>query len=147
VQLIRQGNNTFNVKDLDENDDEQSGVDSEPEELGLIIDRPFDPEKIKVKTKAALVDSIVSRIDHGEIDLAPDFQRHAGIWNLVRKARLIESLLLRIPLPVFYVAADANENWSVVDGLQRMTTINDFVNNKFKLSNLEYLTQLNGLDN
>ncbi len=130
---------------LEVDEEEESGVEREPQELGLVIDRPFDPEKIKVKTKAALVDSIVSRISHGEIDLAPDFQRHAGIWNPVRKARLIESLLLRIPLPVFYVAADVDENWSVVDGLQRMTTINDFVNNRFLLSNLEYLTQLNGL--
>ena len=131
--------------DIDEEDEDNSGVDPEPEDVGLIIERPFDPEKIKVKTKAALVDSIVSRIAYGEIDLAPDFQRHAGIWNHVRKARLIESLLLRIPLPVFYVAADASENWSVVDGLQRITTINDFVNGRFQLSNLEYLTQLNGL--
>jgi hypothetical protein len=130
---------------LDEDDQELSGVEAEPEELGLVIDRPFDPEKIKVKTKAALVDSIVSRISHKEIDLAPDFQRHANIWNPVRKARLIESLLLRIPLPVFYVAADADENWAVVDGLQRITTIDDFVNNRFALSNLEYLTQLNSL--
>src|SRR5258708_4353413 len=129
----------------DDEDDERSGVEAEPEEIGLLIERPFDPEKIKVKTKAALVDSVVSRIAYREIDLAPDFQRHAGIWNPVRKARLIESLLLRIPLPVFYVAADADENWSVVDGLQRMTTINDFVNGRFSLLDLEYLTQLNGL--
>jgi hypothetical protein len=128
----------------DEENHDQSGVEEEKEEQGLVIERPFDPEKIKVKTKAALVDSIVKRISHGEIDLAPDFQRHARIWNAPRKARLIESLLLRIPLPVFYVAADASENWSVVDGLQRMTTINDFVNGIFPLSELEYLTQFNG---
>jgi Protein of unknown function DUF262 len=127
----------------DEEDGQESGVEVEPEEQGLFIERPFDPEKIKVKTKAALVDSVVSRISHGEIDLAPDFQRHARIWNAPRKARLIESLLLRIPLPVFYVAADVNENWSVVDGLQRMTTINDFVNGHFPLIELEYLTQFN----
>jgi hypothetical protein len=128
----------------DEYYEDQSGVEVEPEEQGLFIERPFDPEKIKVKTKAALVDSVISRIAHGEIDLAPDFQRHARIWNAPRKARLVESLLLRIPLPVFYVAADINENWSVVDGLQRMTTINDFVNGLFPLTELEYLTQFNG---
>jgi hypothetical protein len=127
--------------DLDLDD----SVEQEPEDTQLVIDRPFDPESIKVKTKPALVDSIVSRITHGEIDLAPDFQRHAGIWNDLRKGRLIESLLLRIPLPVFYVAADVKENWSVVDGLQRLTAINDFVNDRYPLSNLEYLSQLNGL--
>jgi hypothetical protein len=139
------GSSWTDVPDEEYENENQSGVENEPDEPGLAIERPFDPEKIKVKTKAALVESIVSRIAHGEIDLAPDFQRHARIWNAPRKARLIESLLLRIPLPVFYVAADASENWSVVDGLQRMTTINDFVIGLFPLSELEYLTQFNGL--
>jgi hypothetical protein len=129
---------------LVEEDKDEPGVELEREELGLVIERPFDPEKIKVKTKTALVETIVSRIAHQEIDLAPDFQRRAGVWDLARKGRLIESLLLRIPLPVFYVAADVDENWSVVDGLQRLTTINDFIKNRIQLSNLEYLTQLNG---
>ena len=79
----------------------------------------FDPEKIKVRTINVVVDQIVSRIDHDEIDLAPEFQRKVGIWKDRQKSRLIESLLLRIPIPVFYVAADVNETWSVVDGVQR----------------------------
>lgn len=90
------------------------------------------------------MEQLVSRIERGEIDLAPDFQRAAGIWNARRKCRLIESLLLRIPLPVFYVAADHKGNWSVVDGLQRSSTINDFVTGGFVLNQLEYLTKLNG---
>ena len=92
-----------------------------------------------------LVEQLVSRIEYQEIDLAPDFQRARGIWNDERKSRLIESLLLRIPLPVFYVAADEKENWSVVDGLQRTSTINDFVTGQFPLKKLEYLTKFDGL--
>lgn len=122
-------------------DEEQIGVEAEPVDLSLEIERPFDPEKIKVRTENRVVEQIVSRIDHAEIDLAPDFQRLRGIWNATRKSRLIESLLLRIPLPVFYVAADKNENWAVVDGLQRMATMHDFVKDKFELQSLEYLTQ------
>jgi Protein of unknown function DUF262 len=126
-------------------DEEQAGVESEAIDPALEIDRPFDPEKIKVRTENRVVEQIVSRISHNEIDLAPDFQRLRGVWNLTRQSRLIESLLLRIPLPVFYVAADHNENWAVVDGLQRMSTMDDFVKGRFKLSNLEYLTQFEGL--
>jgi len=121
-------------------DDEQIGVEDEPVDAGISIDRPFEPERIKVRTESRVVEQIVSRIAHGEIDLAPDFQRLRGVWDVVRKSRLIESLLLRIPLPVFYVAADADENWAVVDGLQRMSTIDDFVAGRFKLKGLEYLT-------
>ena len=123
--------------------EEEGGVEVEAEDASE-IKRPFDPEKIKVRTIPVVVDQIVSRIDHEEIDLAPDFQRMAGIWNDQRKSRLIESLLLRIPIPVFYVAADDNETWSVVDGLQRTSTIYNFVKGKFCLSQLEYLDKLVG---
>ena len=111
---------------------DQDEEDTEP------ITRPFDPEKIKVRTTALLVGQLVSRVEHREI-LAPDFQRMAGVWERPQKSRLIESLLLRIPIPVFYVAADDNETWSVVDGLQRTSTIYDYVAGRFSLRGLEYL--------
>ena len=65
-----------------------------------------------------------------------------GIWSDVQKSRLIESLLLRIPIPVFYVSADDLENWSVVDGVQRISTIYDFITGKYPLRGLEYLSKL-----
>ena len=82
---------------------------------------------------------------HKEIDLAPDFQRMSGIWNAEKKSRLIESLLLRIPIPVFYVAADADEKWAVVDGVQRLSTIRDYVKGEFPLTRLEYRSEFDGL--
>ena len=113
-----------------ETDEEEDGLEIEQEDSSE-IKRPFDPEKIRIRTVPVLVEQLVSRIEHREIDLAPDFQRAAGIWNARRRSRLIESLLLRIPIPVFYVAADQRENWSVVDGLQRISTINDYVTGQF----------------
>ena len=127
---------TISESDLDPD----SGLEREQEEFDA-IKRPFNPEKIKVRTVNVVVDQIISRLDHEEIDLAPDFQRMAGIWNDKRKSRLIESLLLRIPIPVFYVAADDNEMWSVVDGVQRTSTIYGYVKGSFKLIRLEYLTK------
>jgi hypothetical protein len=111
------------------------------------ITEPFDPEKIDVKTKPMNVDLIMARIRGGdeEIDLMPDFQRRAGIWDETRKSRLIESLLLRIPLPVFYVASDKDDRWAVVDGLQRITTLKEFIHDKsLVLTRLEFLHDLNG---
>ena len=115
-------------------DDEQPGVEREVEDPQLQIKEPFDPEKIKVRTESRVIEQIISRIRHNEIDLAPDFQRLRGIWNVDRHSRLIKSLLLRIPLPVFYVAADDRDNWAVVDGLQRMSTMSDFAAGLLKLS-------------
>ena len=123
---------------------EEPEQQTEPEDEDVRIKRPFDPEKIRVRTVNVVVDLIVARIRHREINLAPDFQRMVGVWKVEQKSRLIESLLLRIPIPVFYVAADHDEVWSVVDGLQRTSTIFDYVTDKFALKNLEYLTTLNG---
>lgn len=132
---------------IDDNFDgieEENGTSEFPDE----ITRPFDPSKIKVNRKIVPVNLIVGRIGHDEIDLSPDFQRRARVWDTSRKSRLIESIMLRIPLPVFYVAADADENWRVVDGLQRLTTIYDFVAGeptyRFPLRGLEYLTDYEG---
>ncbi len=110
------------------------------------IRMPLNPENIDVRTDNTVIKLISDRIDEGEIDLSPDFQRLQGIWSIGDKSRLIESLLLRIPIPVFYVSTDAHDMWAVVDGVQRFSTISDFINNKFKLMHLEYLTQFDGLE-
>ena len=118
----------------------EDGVELEREdEAHDEITTPFDPGKIRVRTISVVVDQVVQRVKHGEIDLAPDFQRRTGIWNPQGKSRLIESLLLRIPIPVFYVAADSEDRWQVVDGIQRISTINDYVTGKFPLRGLQYL--------
>ena len=132
------------VISADTNGEEDTGLEIEQEDSSE-IKRPFDPEKIKIRTVNVVIDQIVSRIDHKEIDLAPDFQRMAGIWDHQRKSRLIESLLLRIPIPVFYVAADENERWAVVDGVQRTSTIYGYVKGKSRLTQLEYLTKFDRL--
>lgn len=91
------------------------------------IQEPFDPDEIAVTTRTMTVDLLLSRLETGALNLQPDFQRKAGIWNDVKQSRLIESLLLRIPLPSFYVSENRDEDWEVVDGIQRLTAIRRFV--------------------
>ena len=128
----------------DMEEDGNSGLEPELDDPEIKIERPFNPEKIKVRTVNIVVEQLVSRVKYDEIDLAPDFQR-SFVWNLERKCRLIESLLLRIPIPMFYVAANEKENWSVVDGVQRISTIFDYVTDRFSLSRLEYLLKFDGM--
>ena len=123
-------------------DVEEEPDDPNPKIAG--IKDPYNPEEIKINTTNITVGQVMMRIEHNEIDLSPEWQRNSGIWSAVQQSRLIESLLLRIPIPVFYVAADNQEHWSVVDGIQRISTINDFVGNKFKLKSLEYLNRFDG---
>lgn len=122
-----------------------SGVEIEQIEPEGGIEQPFDPEKIDVVTRIMTVDLLVSRFRHSAIDLEPEFQRRRGIWTEQRQSRLLESLLLRIPLPTFYAAEDENESWIIVDGIQRLTAIYRFIEPDLvnepplRLSNLEYL--------
>ena len=130
---------------------ESSEQGTEPESLEgprdstADISEPFDPTEIKIDTKHVTVDLIMKRIERNEIDLNPDFQRNPGIWDRTRQSRLIESLLLRIPIPVFYMAADNEDNWQVVDGLQRLDTLKNFlVDETLNLQGLQYLKDFQG---
>lgn len=87
----------------------------------------FDPTKIDVITQVRTIDALLGRLKHGEMDLSPDFQRSANLWNIERKTSLIESILLRIPIPSLYVSEDENGDYAVVDGLQRMSAVAHFV--------------------
>ena len=124
-----------------------TGNVKEYEELyGDKIMNPFDPTKIDITMKPLTVDLLTKRIRENEINLKTDFQRKAGLWDNARASRLIESLLIRIPLPAFYFDGSNDEYWLVVDGLQRLTTIKDFiVDKKMKLKGLEFLIQYEGL--
>src|SRR5713226_647298 len=128
-------------------ENQPSGIEAEI--LGHVPDKihePFDPEKIDDKTRGMVVDLLMKRIRENEIDLMPDFQRRAGIWDFRRKSQLIESLLLRIPLPVLYMSAWDDEKWAVVDGLQRLFTLKEFIiNESFALEGLEFLSTFEGL--
>lgn len=124
------------------NDIDPSGLEREDDSSE--ITEPFNPENIRVSTTTILVDQIITRLRHREIDLSPDFQR-LEVWKDTQRSRLIESLLLRIPIPVFYVSADERNNWSVVDGVQRMSTVKRFLDDQdFVLNDLEYLQRFNG---
>ena len=99
----------------------------EVEKTEGVIHAPFDPAKIDVITQARTVDLLLTRLREGELDLSPDFQRRSNIWNEVQKSSLIESMLLRIPIPSLYVSEDKDGNYTVVDGLQRICAIAHFV--------------------
>ena len=101
---------------------EDNTLDVEIEKEQEIIE-PFDPTKIKIDTRQITIDLVLNRIKFGEIELSPDFQRNSTIWNSIAKSRLIESMLIRIPLPAFYIDATDEDKWKVIDGQQRLTTI------------------------
>ena len=108
---------------------------------------PFSVQDIAVANRVVLLPSIIKRLKEGEIDI-PNYQRHENLWTSEQKSRLIESILLKLPLPVFYFDVHDSDKWMVIDGLQRISTIKSFFvetgKKQLKLSRLEFLTELNG---
>lgn len=92
-------------------------------------------DSVFVRKDQRTVNEVVKRINANRIILNPDFQRDF-IWPIKKQARLIESCLMRIPLPVFYVAEARDGRIIVVDGLQRLTTFKKYLSNEFSLSKL-----------
>jgi len=107
------------------------------------IESPFDPKKIKITIEPNTVYGLVQRIKFGNIDMNTEFQRKGNLWSEAVQSRLIESLLLRFPLPAFYFDATDDNNWLVVDGLQRLWSLKNFILEKrepLKMQGLEILT-------
>lgn len=80
--------------------------------------------------------------DPKRIILDSDFQRE-DIWRRENKAELVESVLMGLPLPIFYFNQDKYGNLIVVDGRQRLTAMFSYMNDDYKLSNLKILPRLN----
>lgn len=93
-------------------------------------DYPIDELAIRDERRTA--EDVVRRIEKGRFVLDPDFQR-SFVWDKVKQSRLVESIILRIPLPVFYVAEDSEGRLIVVDGRQRLTTLQRFLKGDLKL--------------
>ena len=118
-----------------------TGIEVDEEEDAIL--EPFDPDSISIEQKVVPMDTLIRRLKQKTIHLSPGFQRKE-VWDRTRRSRLIESLMLKVPLPMFYVAANEEGKWEVVDGLQRLSTIRDFIignsDGEFlKLTNLEFL--------
>lgn len=129
--------------ELDEEETEISDDDSD--DLDQVME-PFNPSEIDVGVETRSLDSLIERIKNGEIDMNTDFQRHAELWNNGKMSKLIESILIRFPLPAFYFDASDENKWLIVDGLQRLSSIKKYViDNDLQLSGLEFFKDFSGL--
>lgn len=121
----------------DKSGEDVEGIENDEDSVWK--DYPIDT--VLIRNEARTVFDVVRRIKQGSYIMDPDFQRDF-IWSEEKQSKLIESVLLRIPLPVFYLAEDENGNLIVVDGLQRLSTFKRFVDNELQLK----LEKGNGLN-
>lgn len=112
------------------------------------LDQPKSPwsgyplDDLLVRRQSRTVLEVVRRIKDNRYVMDPDFRRDS-IWNETRQSKLIESVMLRIPLPVFYLAEDNQGRMVIVDGLQRLSTFHRFLEDKLVLRHV-HRTDLDG---
>jgi hypothetical protein len=103
----------------------------------------FDTREFTVEY---IVDKYLKGVDTDENDIyVPDYQREF-VWDLIRQSKLIESLILGLPIPLLFLAEnkDKENRLEIVDGSQRIRTLAAFMSDKLKLEGLEKLNKLNG---
>lgn len=93
-------------------------------------DQPLD--EILIRRESRTINEILHQISENGYIMNPDLQRDF-VWDQKKQSRLIESIIMRIPLPVFYLAEDREGRTIIVDGLQRISTFKCFANNNLKL--------------
>ena len=123
-----------NIEVFDDDSNEYQDVTEHNDKLKRNLD---------IKKYDRMIKDIIASIDDGSIVLTPDYQRNY-LWDNKKSSKLIESILLNIPIPVIYASEEEDGKWNIIDGLQRLNTLNRFYKNQFKLSGLEVLNELNG---
>lgn len=121
-----------------------------PENSEKEIIEPFNPKDVDIVSQTMVISNIIEQLRYDDILLEPDFQRHPDLWSSKQQSRLIESLIIRIPLPTFYFDGTDDDKLIVVDGLQRLYAIKRFMAldaddpDRLVLTDLEYLKEYEG---
>lgn len=107
----------------------------------------YDPTKIRVEQRSVNLGTLLGMLRERQIIFDTEYQREAGLWKEREKSRLIESILLGLPLPSFFFSerAESDYEWEVIDGLQRLCAFQEFfIEGTLKLSGLEFMPQYEG---
>ena len=130
-----------------ENDDFEKDTDQDENNESGTNEGPFDYDKINIDISTINIGYLIEQLEYNEIELSPEFQRSV-VWDDIKKSKLIESVLLGLPLPSFYFSEDpATNKLVIVDGLQRICAFKSFMLDKekpLKLKGMEFLTNLEG---
>lgn len=122
--------------------DDEDTQDTETFDSGSIY--PYDmPKEVDIREDPHSVYEWLRKLSRKMLIIDPEFQRNL-VWKPKQKSLFIESVLLNIPLPPLYINQAIDGRYIIVDGLQRTSTLQEFVNDDFALSELRVLTELNG---
>lgn len=130
---------TDNDLEYEENVIENVAIDDET------INEKYVRGEVRIVTEQGRhqLTSIPDMIDDKVVELNPEFQRRRR-WDTRKQSKLIESFIMNVPIPPIFLYEDIYSHYEVMDGLQRLTAINDFYKDKLTLEGLEQWSELNG---
>lgn len=131
-----------NDKPFEEEKFEEPDISDDEETERPELDIPLNERKLLTQPFDFIVGSIEQQIKDGALVLQDEFQRRR-VWDDRKSSRLIESLLLNVPVPVCYFAELEDGSYSVIDGQQRLTAIYRYLSNLLPLSGLRVRPELN----
>ena len=103
---------------------QSQGLETDNEESPQSRKPGYGPKDIIVNSDSYSISDLMRMIEVGDIEIAPRFQRNF-VWDKTRQSRLIESIFLGLPLPAIYLSEYDDGRMTIVDGLQRISTIRD----------------------
>lgn len=106
-------------------------------------DLQADPQEISLERADRSLSELKRWFDEGDLVVDPEWQRNF-VWNRKQSSKLVESFLLNIPVPVIYLARTDEDKYEVIDGLQRLKRVFDFLENQYPLTGMDILTDVNG---
>lgn len=127
-----------------EDEFDRENTENEDAELNISSSIKIRDRKLFVHPYDYSIRSLKEQVEDGTLVLADDFQRRR-VWDDTKASRLIESLLINVPIPVCYFAELEDSSCSVIDGQQRLTAIYRYLNDDFKLKSLKIRDDLNKL--
>lgn len=105
------------------------------------LDLPQDKRRVYSEKNDRSIFELFRRYNRGDLILDPKFQR-GYVWDSKKACKLIESVVLEIPIPAIYLAQEKDGKFTLIDGQQRLKSFFRFLNNEFKLKNLVVLPNL-----
>lgn len=129
------------LKSKDKFEQKYVGIEKEPEnsikEMEWDETIPYNVSDVRIESKMINIFQIERWILEGSLNLRPEYQRNL-VWDNKRKSALIESLLLRFPISTFCFDEDMYGKKNIIDGMQRLNSIHEFINDEFELTGLQY---------
>jgi len=122
---------------------EEEKLEFEDQEEEQPIEIPPKERRVYSDKRDRSIFELYRQYQKGNLELRPEFQR-LQVWDNSKSSRLIESVLLEVPIPVIYLSEESDSKYSVIDGQQRLNAFIKFLGNNLRLSGLTILAELNG---